>query len=87
MCVRVRSRRRRRRCRAFRKPGGDWLRESLRPLLVDQVDHGTLVSEGYVDRGYLRAAAAAHLAGEQRTAILWPILALGLWLDRVAGRS
>ena len=76
-----------RRKTAFRVPGGDWLRGALRPLLLDQAQHGTLVTEGYVDRAYLQAATAAHLGGEERTPMLWPILALGLWLDRVAGRA
>jgi len=76
-----------RRKMAFRVPGGDWLRGSLRPLLLDQAAGGTLVTEGYIDRASLQAATAAHLGGEARTSMLWPILALGLWLDRVARRT
>ncbi len=72
---------------AFRVPGGDWLRGPLAPALADQVSHGTLVAEGLIDGDALRAAAVAHAGGQDRTAILWPVLALGLWLDRFAGRN
>jgi asparagine synthase (glutamine-hydrolysing) len=72
---------------AFRVPCGRWLRGPLRPLLEDQIERGTLVGEGFVDPGFLRATVSAHLGGEDRTGILWPVMALGLWLDRYAGRS
>jgi asparagine synthase (glutamine-hydrolysing) len=79
--------RRRWRKTAFRVPGAAWLRGPLRPLLVDLSTSGTLVSEGLVDRGYLHAVVSEHLGGADRTQVLWPLLAFGLWLDRWAGRQ
>ncbi|MGA2009359.1 MAG: asparagine synthase (glutamine-hydrolyzing) [Solirubrobacteraceae bacterium] len=72
---------------AFRVPGGDWLRRPLAPALADQIRGGTLVSEGLVDREFLHRTAGEHAGGEDRTSILWPVLALGLWLDQYAGRT
>ena len=72
---------------AFRVPGNDWLRGPLRATLLDQAVNGTMVTEGYVDRDYLRTAVEQHVKGSDRTAVLWPVLAFGLWLDRYASRS
>ena len=77
----------RRRKTAFRVPGPQWLRGSLRPLIEDQVERGTVVTEGFVDREFLRTTLAEHASGRDRTSILWPVLALGLWLDGFARRS
>jgi asparagine synthase (glutamine-hydrolysing) len=77
----------RRRKTAFRVPGGHWLRGPLLPLLEHQLDGGTLVQEGFIDREFLRASMDRHAGGEDRTSILWPVLAAGLWLDRYAGHS
>ena len=76
----------RRRKTAFRVPGAEWLRGPLRPLLADQIDHGTLAGEGFVDRDFLRRAAEAHDAGAEMSSVLWPVMALGVWLDSYAGR-
>ncbi|HWI22637.1 MAG TPA: asparagine synthase C-terminal domain-containing protein, partial [Baekduia sp.] len=76
-----------RRKTAFRVPGGEWLRGPLRPVLEDQLARGTLVNEGFIDRECMREAMAEHFGGRNRTSILWPVLACGLWLDRYAGRD
>ncbi len=76
----------RRRKTAFRVPGDEWLRGPLRPSLEDQLERGTLVAEGFIDRDFLRTTLTAHLGGEDVTSILWPVMALGLWLDRYSGR-
>lgn len=72
---------------AFRVPGASWLRGPLRPLLDGQLASGTLVKENLIDRDVLDATIKRHAAGEDHTSILWPVLALGLWLDRYAGAS
>ncbi len=72
---------------AFRVPGEEWLRGPLRSVLDDQLAHGTLVREGFIDRDALQAVIGEHVSGSDRASTLWPILALGLWLDRYAGRS
>jgi asparagine synthase (glutamine-hydrolysing) len=77
----------RRRKIAFRVPGEEWLRGPLRNVLDQQVRGGTLVSEGLIDRDFIAVTAREHAAGLDRTAILWPLLSLGLWLDRYMGAS
>ena len=72
---------------AFRVPGQHWLRDPLRPLLLGQLANGTVLREGFIEAGYMRTMIAEHLRGKDRTPILWPILAFGLWLDRYAGRD
>jgi asparagine synthase (glutamine-hydrolysing) len=77
----------RRRKTAFRVPAARWLRGPLRPLLEDQLAGGTLTGEGFIEREFLASAMRAHMRGEDRSAILWPVMALGVWLDRYAGRQ
>jgi asparagine synthase (glutamine-hydrolysing) len=67
---------------AFRVPGAQWLRGPLQSLLVHQLNDGSLVREGFIDRATLQTLIREHCAGEDRTALLWPVLSLGLWLDR-----
>jgi asparagine synthase (glutamine-hydrolysing) len=76
----------RRRKTAFRIPGEQWLRGPLRPLLEDQLAHGTVVREGFVAREFFKRTINEHASGLDRTSILWPVMSLGLWLDRYAGR-
>ena len=77
----------RRRKTAFRVPGEEWLRGPLLPLLRDQATQGTLVREGFADGAFVAAAVDAHIGGADMTAILWPVMSLGLWLDRYVGRT
>jgi asparagine synthase (glutamine-hydrolysing) len=71
---------------AFRSPVGEWLRGPLASALSEQVDSGHLFSEGWFNRREVRSAMEQHLAGTQDwTSVLWPLLALGLWLDRFRG--
>lgn len=76
-----------RRKMAFRVPAAEWLRGPLAPLVTQQVTRGGLVQEGLLDGAALQAAARMHALGEDRTELLWPVLALGLWFDRYAGRT
>lgn len=72
--------------KAFRVPMSDWLRGPLLPLLQHQVTDGHLVAEGWIDRRGLREAVDAHSQGlADQSALLWPVLVAGLWLDRLRG--
>ena len=71
---------------AFRVPAADWLRGPLAPVLRDQVERGWACEEGWIDRDAAAALLDQHLAGADRGAALWPMLAFGLWLDRFRGR-
>jgi len=76
----------RRRKVAFLPPIDEWLRGPLGALMESQIARGSLYSEGWV-----RADVASHLLGEHRrgeadrSPVLWPLLAGGLWLDRFRG--
>jgi asparagine synthase (glutamine-hydrolysing) len=73
---------------AFRVPAADWLRGPLAPLLDRQVAAGSAFEEGWFDRDEASRMVAEHQAGTRdATAALWPLLAFGLWLDRVRGRE
>jgi asparagine synthase (glutamine-hydrolysing) len=72
--------------KAFRVPMSDWLRGPLLPLLQHQTTDGRLVAEGWIDRHGLRVAVDAHSQGlADQSALLWPVLVAGLWLDRLRG--
>jgi asparagine synthase (glutamine-hydrolysing) len=68
--------------RAFQVPLGDWLRGPLRPLVASQLDHGRIFDEGLFDREGLRSLAVEHEQGvHDHSAVLWPVLCMGMWLD------
>jgi asparagine synthase (glutamine-hydrolysing) len=71
---------------AFRVPASDWLRGPLSGQLHRQVERGALCSEGWFDRAAVGQMVDDHVSGRHdRTHVLWPVLALGLWLDRLRG--
>jgi asparagine synthase (glutamine-hydrolysing) len=71
---------------AFRVPAADWLRGPLAPLLEHQLAEGAAFSEGWFDRAEATRMVREHQTGAgDRSAALWPLLAFGLWLDRVRG--
>jgi asparagine synthase (glutamine-hydrolysing) len=73
---------------AFRTPAADWLRGALHDVLAEQVAHGAIFAEGWFDRAGVARLVADHDAGRgDRSQALWPILAFGLWLDRLRGRD
>jgi len=71
---------------AFRVPAGEWLRRPLAGQLHRQARTGALCAEGWFDGAVLAQVIDMHLTGAQDlSAVLWPLLALGLWLDRLRG--
>jgi asparagine synthase (glutamine-hydrolysing) len=68
---------------AFRIPSAEWLRGPLRGELDEQLAASALYSEGWLERERVRAVVSEHFAGRDRSATLWPIFVLGLWLDGV----
>jgi asparagine synthase (glutamine-hydrolysing) len=72
----------RRRKRAFGVPMAEWLRGSLRPLLEEHVRHSSVYDEGLFDRDEVGRRVARHVSrAADESAVLWPLLTLGLWLD------
>jgi asparagine synthase (glutamine-hydrolysing) len=71
---------------AFRVPAADWLRGPLTPLLDQQLAEGAAFAEGWFDRDATARMVAEHRAGSRdASSALWPLLAFGLWLDRLRG--
>ncbi|MDQ3607843.1 MAG: asparagine synthase C-terminal domain-containing protein, partial [Actinomycetota bacterium] len=70
---------------AFRVPAAQWLRGPLAPTLERQLTEGALYAEGWIDARVARGFAAEHADGRDWSHVLWPLLALGLWLDRRRG--
>jgi asparagine synthase (glutamine-hydrolysing) len=74
--------------RRRRVPTADWLRGPLAPVLAEQVRAGAVFAEGWLDRHAVGAIVDEHTGARRDwSEALWPILALGLWLDRFRGRS
>ena len=70
-----------RRKTAFRVPAPQWLRGPLAPLMEAQLSAGCAYQEGWFDRDAVRSLVREHAHGRDRSAVLWPVLAFGLWLD------
>jgi len=71
---------------AFRVPVAHWLRGALAEPLRHQLEHGVLYREGYFDHGAVARLADEHIRGvADHSAELWPLLSLGLWVDRFCG--
>jgi asparagine synthase (glutamine-hydrolysing) len=66
---------------AFRVPLAEWLRGPLAGELRAQAGGGRLVSEGWFDGAALSRLADEHMAGHDRSALLWPAFVFGVWLD------
>jgi asparagine synthase (glutamine-hydrolysing) len=72
---------------AFRTPTAEWLRGPLRGPFCDQLDGGVLYDEGWLDRRAASAIAAEHFEGSRDwSSLLWPVFALGCWLEGFRGR-
>jgi asparagine synthase (glutamine-hydrolysing) len=73
---------------AFRVPAAEWLRGPLAPLVDRQLAQGSAYEEGWFDRAAVGRLVSGHRSGAQdNSAALWPLLAFGLWLDRMRGRE
>lgn len=67
---------------AFRVPSAEWLRGELGDVLLRQTDGGRLFSEGWFNPDAVRQALRQHRDGNvNRSAVLWPLLALGTWYE------
>ncbi len=73
---------------AFRVPAAQWLRGPLAPLVREQLAGGAIFREGYFERGVAERLVREHEAAtHDHSDRLWPLLALGLWVDRFDGRD
>ena len=73
---------------AFRVPAAEWLRGPLAGVMQDQLQRGTIYTEGYFDRQAVERLVHEHVSrAHDHSDELWPVLALGLWVDRFHGRD
>ncbi len=71
---------------AFRVPAAEWLRGPLAGTLREQLRSGAIYADGWFDRTAAGAMVEEHLAGRRdHSDRLWPLLSLGLWVDRHVG--
>ncbi len=71
---------------AFRAPTAEWLRGPLAATLRRQLQTGTLYEEGWFDRTVADGLVQEHVSGSKdHSDLLWSLLALGLWTDRLLG--
>jgi asparagine synthase (glutamine-hydrolysing) len=73
---------------ACHAPAAQWLRGPLASVLAHQLDTGCLYREGWMNAAVGRELAVEHAGGRRdHSHVLWPLLALGLWLDRRRGHD
>jgi asparagine synthase (glutamine-hydrolysing) len=69
---------------AFLPPVASWLRGPLGSVMADQIALGSLYREGWIRPGAAGRLLAEHRGGAaDHSNVLWPLLAAGLWLDRL----
>jgi asparagine synthase (glutamine-hydrolysing) len=73
---------------AFRAPVEAWLRGPLAPALQEQLRSSALYEQGWFNRDAVGTLVREHLRGvTDQSRILWPLFALGVWLDRFVSDS
>lgn len=71
---------------AFRAPTAEWLRGPLAPTLQRQLQNGMIYEDGWFDRVEATRLIGEHLSTDRDNSdLLWPLLAFGLWADRLFG--
>ena len=77
-----------RRKAAFLPPVAAWLAGPLAAQMEEQIARGCLYEEGWIRPDAAARLLAEHRSGRaDRSHVLWPLLAAGLWLDRFRGRA
>ena len=67
----------------FGVPLNAWLRDSLAPLMREQLDPGRIADAGYFDPGAVRTLVAEHMGGRRDHGHkLWLLLQFELWRSR-----
>jgi asparagine synthase (glutamine-hydrolysing) len=63
----------------FGIPRAEWLRTGMRELLLDTLTDTTASQRGWFTQSKVKELLKAHMDGQDRDNILWPILMLELW--------
>ena len=68
---------------AFHAPLAEWLRAPLADALEEHLATSAVYSRDWFDRQAVARIVAAHLSGARDwSSVIWPVFALGTWLDR-----
>jgi len=63
----------------FGIPRADWLRTGMKELVIDTLTDTTATQRGWFNPNEVSKVIYAHMAGEDKDNLLWPMLMLELW--------
>ena len=63
----------------FSIPRAEWLRTGMREMVIDTLTDTTATQRGWFNPIEARKVTDAHMAGEDKDNLLWPMLMLELW--------
>jgi len=63
----------------FGIPRADWLRTGMRELVIDTLTDPTARQRGWLNPLEVKKVIEAHMAGEDKDNLIWPMLMLELW--------
>ena len=63
----------------FGIPRAEWLRTGMREMVIDTLTDTTATQRGWFNSNEVKKVIDAHMAGEDKDSIIWPILMLELW--------
>ena len=63
----------------FGIPRADWLRTAMKDMLIDTLTDSTATERGWFNTIEVERVIQAHMAGEDKDNVLWPLLMLELW--------
>jgi asparagine synthase (glutamine-hydrolysing) len=63
----------------FGIPRAEWLRTGMKEMVVDTLTDTTATQRGWFHSTEVRKVIDIHMAGEDKSSILWPMLMLELW--------
>lgn len=63
----------------FGIPRAEWLRTGMREMVIDTLTDTTATQRGWFNANEVKKVIDAHMAGENKDSVIWPILMLELW--------
>jgi asparagine synthase (glutamine-hydrolysing) len=73
--------------RGFGVPLSPWFRGPLRDWVADRLLSGTLDRTAWFEKGSIETVLREHIAGEERSRVLFNLLVLAIWLEQEGGRG
>ena len=63
----------------FGIPRAEWLRTAMREMVIDTLTDNTATQRNWFNAAEVKRVINAHMAGEDKDHLLWPMLMLELW--------